>query len=313
VTRPGELRQRARSWWLAAWPCWALLIFACLAVVRLLPAGYARAVLAAPILFLVPGSLTLGAVFGERRPRGTAFVCLAALLSAIWAAFTSLALYVIKVLITADSTYWGLLIVSAGLAIVAQERLRRARRPETADWHLTTVPARRSSEADDPGVSVPARERGHFYVVAAAVFGLALLGCGVYAEDHLSHPAPVGYTWMAWTGARIERPVPVGPRGRKLSFQIVHRQPGTTTFTLKATWLSSSHSHLLARPMTLRIGPDRTVRGALFVPPLHDGCIYRIVLAMTARQIDPLTKRRQQWFINADIREQGKSVKACSK
>jgi hypothetical protein len=291
MTRRDGLRQQARSWWLAAWPCWALLIFACLPVVRLLPGGYARAMLAAPILFLVPGSLTLGAAFGEHRPRGTAFVCFAALLSAIWAAFTSLALYVIEVLITADSTYWGLLMVSAGLAIVAQERLRRAQQPETADWHLTTGPARRSTEADEPAVRAPARAKGYLYVVTAAVAGLALLGCGVYAEDHLPHPTPAGYTWMAWTGTRIEGPVSIGRRGRKLPFQIVHRQSGTTTFLLKATWLGGTRSHLLAHPMRLKIGPDRTVRGALFVPPLHNGCTYRIVLA--------------------DVREPGKPVRAC--
>ena len=91
MTRRGGLLQQARSWWLAAWPCWALLIFASLAAVRFLPGGYARTIVAAPILLLVPGSLTLGAVFGERRPRGTAFVCFAALLSVICSAFASLA------------------------------------------------------------------------------------------------------------------------------------------------------------------------------------------------------------------------------
>ena len=50
---------------------WTLLVFASLAVVRLLPGGYTRAAVAAPILLMVPGSLTLGAVFNQRRrPQG---------------------------------------------------------------------------------------------------------------------------------------------------------------------------------------------------------------------------------------------------
>ena len=51
------------------------------------------------------------------------FVCYAALLGVVWSIFASLALYVDGVLITADSTYWCLLIVSAVLAIVAEARL----------------------------------------------------------------------------------------------------------------------------------------------------------------------------------------------
>ena len=52
---------------------------------RLLPEGYARAAVAAPILLIVPGSLMLGAVFNQRRrPQGVVFVSYAALLSAVW-------------------------------------------------------------------------------------------------------------------------------------------------------------------------------------------------------------------------------------
>jgi hypothetical protein len=278
---------RARHRWLAAWPLWALLIFACLAVVRLLPAGYVRAAVAALILLLVPGSLTLGAAFGERRPRGMAFAGFAALLSVVWSAFASLVLYVIKVLITADTTYLALLIISAGLATAAQARLHR----------------------DQPQVPALTGGRG-YYVVAAAAAGLVLLGGGVYAEDHLPHPAPAGFTSLAWTGAPIEGPVPIGPHGSRLPFKIVHQQSGTTTFQLQASWLGR-RSRVLARPMTVQLGPDRTFQGALFVPSLHDGCTYRIVVTLTDRQIDPETKTRQTWSINADVHEPGQPVKAC--
>ena len=84
--------RRAQPWikplWLSTWPLWTLLVFASLAAVRLLPAGYARAAVAAPILLMVPGSLTLGAVFNQRRrPRGLVFVCYAALLSVVLVSF----------------------------------------------------------------------------------------------------------------------------------------------------------------------------------------------------------------------------------
>jgi hypothetical protein len=307
VTRRGGLLQQARSWWLAAWPCWALLIFASLAAVRFLPEGYARTIVAAPILLLVPGSLTLEAVFGERRPRGTAFVCFAALLSVICSAFASLAIYAIKVLITAGSTYWCLLIVTAVLAALAQTRLTRSHR--TARGYVITDPGRPVAGADAAGTSA-ATGRSGYYAIAAVAAGLILLGGGAYAMEHVSHPAPAGYTWMAWTGKRIEGPIPIGSAGTKLPFQIVHRQSYATTFQLRATWLGT-RSRLLARPVTLSIGPNRTVRGALFVPPLHNGCTYRIVLALTSRQIDPLTQKRQEWSINANVRAPGKSMRAC--
>ena len=95
VTGTRRVPPRVKSLWLSTWPLWTLLVFASLAAVRLLPWGYARAAVAAPILLIIPGSLTLGAVFNQRhRPRGLIFVCYAALLSAIWSAFASLTLYV---------------------------------------------------------------------------------------------------------------------------------------------------------------------------------------------------------------------------
>ena len=86
--------------------------------------GYTRAAVAAPILLMVPGSLMLGAVFSQRRrPRGLVFVSYSALLSAVSSAFVSLVLYAGGALVTAESTYWCLLAVSAVLAIVAEARL----------------------------------------------------------------------------------------------------------------------------------------------------------------------------------------------
>ncbi len=287
-----------------------LLVFASLAAVRLL-SGDTRAIVAAPILLIVPGSLTLGAVFSQRRrPQGTAFVCYAALLSAVWSVFASLALYVRNLLITAESTYWCLLIISAVLAIVAEARLllggrgrRAAHKPEFLDSDLP------DAEHDDAEASA-AKGAGYYSIVAVAA-GISLLAGGLYVHDHLPHPAPTGYTWMAWTGPPIRGDIAIGSVGKELRFEIVHRQLDTTTFRLTAAWLGTP-SRPLAKPVTLSIGPNKTFRGALLVPPLPDGCTYRIVVALTAaRQIDPLTKKPQTWSINADVHDPSKSTKTC--
>jgi hypothetical protein len=315
MTSAHGLLPRFKSLWLSTWPLWILLVFASLAAARLLPEGYARAAVAAPILLMVPGSLTLGATFSQRRrPQGAMFVCYAALLSAVWSAFASLALHVLGVLITADSTYWCLLAVSAVLAIVAEARLllgrpegshRTANKPETPD------PLPFDTGSDDAVPPADIRGANYYYAIVAVVAGISILGGGLYVYDHDPHPAPVGYTWMAWTGPQIKGDIAVGSAGTELHFQIVHRQSDTTTFRLSAAWLVTP-SRPLAKSLTLSIGPNRTFRGALFVPPLPDGCTYRIVVSLTAaRQIDPLTKKLSTWSINADVYAPGKSLAAC--
>jgi len=315
VTGTHDALRRFKLLWLSAWPLWTLAVFASLAAVRLLPEEeYIRAVPAAPILLMVPGSLTLGAVFGQRhRLQGTTFVCYALLLSAIWSVFASLALYADGRLITAASTYWCLLIISAVLAIVAEVRLlverpgtgRRALgKPETLDPDLS------DAEVNEPETPATTRREGYYAILGVAA-GVSLLVGGLYAYDHLPHPAPTGYTWIAWTGIPINGDIAVGSAGTKLGFQIVHHQSNTTTFRLSAVWLGTP-SRPLARPVTLSIGPNQTFRGALFVPQLPDGCTYRIVVALTAaRQIDPLTKKPQTWSINADVHDPSKSLKTC--
>lgn len=303
-----------KSVWLASWPWWLLVVFASIAIARWLPDGYARAAVAAPILLMAPGSLTLGAVFSPgSRPRGAAFICSAMLLSAIWTIFASLALYALGMRITVGSTYVCLLAVSAALASVAQVRImfgrpgrgrRAAPRPETMDPDL--------SEAEALTANTRKAARGSaYYGLAAVVAGALLLAGGTYAYERLPHPTPAGYTWMAWTGPHISGPVALGSAGTDLHFQIVHHQPGTATFRLTAVWLGSP-PRTLASPLTVRVGPDKTFQGTLFVPPLPDGCTYRIVVALTtAPATDPLVKQAQSWSINADVYERGKSSKAC--
>ena len=229
MTRTQEPTRRVKSSWLASWPWWLLVVFASLAAARWLPGGYARAVVAVPILLMAPGSLTLGAVFSAgSRPRGAAFVCSAALLSSIWTAFASLLLYALGIRITADSTYMCLLAVSAALAAVGQARLlfgrpgrgrRAAPRPEIVDPDLSAAEAQ-------PAKTREVARRSAYYGVAALVAGAALLAGGLYAYERLPHPAPTGYTWMAWTGPRISGPVAIGSAGTDLRFQIVHRSAG---------------------------------------------------------------------------------------
>jgi hypothetical protein len=288
-------------------------MFASLAAVHLLPGSYIRAVLAAPILLLVPGSLTLGAVFGSRSPRGVVFVCYSALLGAIWSIFASLALYVDGVLITAVSTYWCLLIFSALLTIAAEARLllsqpgtgrRAAGQPDTREADLS------HTEVCDPETPAVAK-RGGYQALLAVVAGATLLGAGLYTYDHLPHPAPTGYTWIAWTGPQVKNGVAVGSAGTKLGFRIVHHQSDTTNFRLTAAWLGA-RMQPLAKSLAFSIGPGKTFQGALVVPPIPNGCIYRIVVTLTAmRQIDPMSKKPETWSINADVHDPSKSLKTC--
>src|SRR5271154_4091128 len=188
------------------WPCWLLGLFACLAVTRMLPAGEGRAVAAAPILLSVPGALTLGALLAGRNLAGVWFGSLAALLSMIWAAFASLALYVLHVPITPESTYWGLLLICALLAAVAQVRLIRGRQGQPADVRDVR----------------PRVQAG--YSLAAVAAGAALLAGGTYGYLHVPHPVPVGYTWIAWSGAQVKGIIPVGGSGITMPFEIEHQQ-----------------------------------------------------------------------------------------
>jgi hypothetical protein len=321
MTKARRVLPQVKPFWLLAWPVWALLLFTNLAIVRFLPGSYTRAAVAAPIL-MVPGSLTLGALFSQRdRPHGLVFAGYAALLSVVLSAFASLALYVIGVLITAASTFWCLLAVSAVLAIVAEARLllerpgkgRRAiRRLEVRDSGQSDANADTEDADDAEGADTSAATRGPgFYSVIAAVAGASLLAGGLFVYDRLPHPTPVGYTWLAWAGPPVQGDIPIGSAGTKLSFQIVHHQPQTTTFQLSAAWLGAS-SLPLAKPLTFTVGPNQIFHGALFVPPLPNGCTYRIVVSLTAaRQVDPLTQKTQTWSINADVRGKARSSKTC--
>ena len=309
----GGYARQLKLLWLSAWPLWVLLVFVSLPAVRLLPGGFPRAAVAAPIVLMVPGALTLGAVFNSRlRPQGAAFVSCAAVLSAVWAGFASLALYSSHLLITASSTYWCLLVISALLATGAEARLvlgrgsgrRVARKAEVLD------PGLHDTEAEEAETQAPPRAAA-YYPAIAVLAGASLLAGSLYAYDHLPRPAPVGYTWMAWTGPPIEGSITIGSRGTRLGFKIVHRQSEAASFRLTAAWLGT-FSQPLAKPLNLNLGPDKTFRAALFVPPLPNGCTYRIVLSLTAaRQIDPQTSRLRTWSINADVHDPGKSRKAC--
>lgn len=314
MTRTRGFWREVQTVWLSVWPIWTLLGFVGLEAARLLPAGYARAAVAAPILLLVPGSLTLGAVFsGRRRPQAAVFVCYGILLSALWSVFVSLALYVLGVRISASSTYRGLLVVSVVVAGVAQARLllgRPGRGRRAAHKRETPDPDLSDDEVVHPGTSAVVRAEGR-HAVLAVVAGASLLAGGSYAYEHLSQPAPMGYTWMAWTGPHVNGDVTIGSEGTELSFQIVHRQSGTSTFRLSAAW-AGVPPRPLAKSLILRVGPNKTFKGTLFVPPLPDGCTYRLVVALTSvRRISPPNHKTGIWSINADVHDPVKSSKKC--
>jgi hypothetical protein len=299
---------------LRAWPVWMLLVFASLAVVRLLPAGDIRAAVAVPIVLVVPGALTLGAVFSERNlPRGVMFVCFAVLLSAIWSVLASLGLYALGVRITAGSTYFCLLIVSVVLAIAVEARLLLG---QSGGGHRVGRDLRALnaglSDGEAEASQVPVTERrASVYGMVAVAAGVSVLAGGLYAYEHLPRPAPAGYTWIAWTSSQgLDKPVNDAV-GIELHFQIANRQSETAAYRLTAEWLGTP-PRPLASPVSLSIGPGRTFGGALVVPPLPDGCADRIVVTLTAlHQIDPLTKKLQAWSINADVQNLSKPSKTC--
>jgi hypothetical protein len=275
-----------------------------LGVTLQLPGGYARAVVIVPIVLMVPGSLTLGVIFGQRRrPGGVAFVCLSVLLSVLWLGFASLALSRFRVLITAVSLYWCLFVICGVLAIVAQARLMTDHRATRGARSLPQTP---------PDSRPPAATRGAvLYPVAAVLAGFALLAGGVHLQESLPRPAPAGYTWMAWKYPEGTADFVIGSAGSKLPFTIVHRQAGTATFRLTAAW-QGQPSRSLANPLTLRLRPGQTLHGALFVPPLPAGCTNRVVLTLTATgQVDPLTKKPPAWSVNAGVHGPGKPRKTC--
>jgi hypothetical protein len=302
--------QRLQPLWLSAWPLLALVVFASLAATHWLPSGYVRAAVAAPIL-MVPGSLTLVAVLGhDRRPRGAAFICCSALLSVIWFGLSSLLLYMIRGMITTDGMYWYLLVICAALATVAQARLE-LRQLDLGPALSSRAAGRDESLNPDP----PDRQtrRAPLYAVVAVGAGLSLLAGGVYLQEHVFHTAPAGYTWMAWQYPEGTDEFAVGSAGAKLPFKIVHQQAGLTTFRLSAAW-QGGRSGSLAKPLVLRLGPNRTFHAALFVPPLPQGCSYRVAITLSAtRQLDPFTRRPQSWSINAGVHGQGKPQKMCKR
>jgi hypothetical protein len=314
VTGSSDSPREVMPAWRLAWPCWAFLLLVILAAVQLLPGGYARAVVAAPVLLMVPGSLTLRAIWSSGRcPQGAMFICYAALLSVAWLAFASLGLYVLGVLITPKSTYCCILAVSAVLAVVAQARIllgqpgsgRRAARESDSAY-----PDLHDAEIGTPAISPAMGAR--YYAAAAVIAGLGLLVGGAYAIEHVPHPAPTGFTWIAWAAPITKGDVSIGSSGARLPFQIRHQQSDTAGFKLEAEWIGNP-SRPLAKPLSLTVGPNQTLRGDLFVPPLPNGCTYRLVVTLTAvHETDQFTKQAQTWSIDADVRDPSKSSKACA-
>ena len=151
--------------------------------------------------------------------------------------FASLALYALNVRITADSTYWGLLVVSAVLAVVAAGHgsclgrpgrgRRAAARPEIPDPDLSDAEASEPGLPPPPGArdAMPSRRRWW----QASAFSPA--GC----TPTSTFRSPLPPATLGWPGRARESTVAItiGSAGTDLSFQIVHRQSDTTTFRVE--------------------------------------------------------------------------------
>jgi hypothetical protein len=283
--------RRTRLSWQQAWPSHLLVIFAALGLAPILPAGFARGCLALPILLFVPGALALGALRARRSYDAVGFGALAAVLSMVLLAFAALVLNAAQVAIRATTVYACLLVVCAMLAAVAQRRLRRLGRglDEPAVTDVLVLPAQPVG-----------RRRGSAtrYAVAALAAGGALLVGAVYGYARAPHPAPVGYTWLAWTGPQDKGIISVGPSGLTLPFQIRHEQPVAAKFRLAADWTVGGRQRPIAKPMTVRVGADKTVTGRLAIAQPPGGCAYRVMLSLT----ELIGAHAQTWTINADVR-----------
>jgi len=300
--RPSH-RSRVRYRWPDAWPCFLLAAFAALALTAVVPGGPARAVLAVPVLLSVPGALTLGAVQARRSVDATAFGALAAMLSALWLAFATVILAVFKVRISGVSVYLCLLLVCCVLTAAAQRQLRRHAVDENA------MPAgRRQADVlcvpDEIGASP---KRGAWYAAGAVLAGVALLAGGAVAYTSAPHPAPAGYTWLAWAGAKANGVIKVGAQGITLPLEITHQEPGTTEYRLTVSWTGDGQAHELAAPRTLRVGGAKVVTATLSIPQPPGACAYRVVVTLTELG----TARPRSWSINAGVRAgQGASGRA---
>ena len=275
--------------WSAVWPGYLLAAFAALALALLAPGGPARAVVTIPVLIGVPGALTLGAIAVRRFVDAVAFGGLAAVLGVIWLAFAALFLNAVQVRISAVSVYACLLVTCVILATVAQWRLLRQGDAEPASDVLSAV--------SEPG-GLPGR--APWYAAVAVLAGAALLGGGTLAYVHGPHPAPTGYTWLAWTGIRGDGVIPVGPAGLTLPLEIKHEQSGTGKYRLTAGWSSGADGkqHALAKPQTIKISADKTVIARLTIPRPAGGCAYRVVVTLTQLGV----AHPQSWSVNADVR-----------
>jgi hypothetical protein len=285
---------RLRYRWSDAWPCYLLAIFAALALTAVVPGGPARAVLTVPVLLGVPGALTLGAAQARRTVDATAFGALSVVLSALWLAFVTLILTVFAVRITGVSVCVCLLLICCALAAGAQRRLRGRAAGENA-----VLTAREPADVlSVPGEAGASARRGARYAVGGVLAGVALLGGGALAYASAPRPAPVGYTWMAWSAHRADKVVEVGAHGTNLPFEVTREQPGTAEYRLTATWTGGGKANVLAAPRTLRIGADRTVTASLSIPRPPGACAYRVVVTLTELG----AAHPQSWSINAAVR-----------
>lgn len=292
---------RAEPLWRRAWPICFLVIFMALVLVRFMPGGYGRAIVALPIALFVPGALTLGFLLGRRRLDVVAFGVLAVLLSVLLFCFASLILYALHVSITTTSTFLCLFVICAGLTAGAQRRVSASGIASPDMWVGYPV----SSLDDDESGSFKAVG----FTLAALIAGVLLLVGGTYSYMHGPHPESAGYTWIAWSGPQVTGTIEVGKSGTVLPFQIEHQEQTTEEYQLTATWTGGGAVHLLAKPITVQLGPGKSMDAELTMVAPPGGCTYRVVVTLTQlKELHP-----QNWSINADVRQRGARLNLCAR
>ena len=129
------------------------------------------------------------------------------------------------------------------------------------------------------GSDLGARSKLQYTPVVAVVAGVSLLIGGLYFYDHLpSPPASTAYTQLSWDSTQGNI-ITVGRSGTKLAYEISNLQPAWAAYRVSAVWEGTSEQPL-AKPLTLSVGPNKTIRGTLFVPPPPTSCVYRIAVTL---------------------------------
>ena len=147
------------------------------------------------------------------------------------------------------------------------------------------------------------------HTMGAIIAGAGLLGSGLVRIRSQLRTRLRSVT-RGWHGRARRSPAlsPSAQLGRTCISRSCTTRRISAAFRLSAVWLSSP-PEALAKSLTLSIGPNQTFHGTLFIPPLPDGCTYRIVVTLTPVQ---RAGQPQSWTLNADVHDPHEPLKTCN-